>query len=1105
MSYFKPLVAACLLIVSTVYQLEAQTKGLIIKKAGTSVLDPNGDGYASLSSTGFVLDDETESEVPFVRISVPNIEPTSDLLTSGSCGFTDFVDNGSKYPAAMYVDASNNLMFRFRMGNYATNSKGYSVLIDTDGKFGNSGTQADPNYTTANPGFEVEVELVTNFGVRLYNVDGASGSGITLMETLPWADYAQISIALTNACGDADYFYEFYVPYSKLTTHFGITTSTALRMMANTVSSTQSALTPAVSDVGGVNGNNYGTAADQWIFSILQQYPVTGDNIKNGDDFPPLRAAAPVVNNSIGVGATSVSGTSSEPNGSTITVYKNGVSVGTATVSGGTWTLSGLSALAAGDIITATASTTGKSVSLLSSPVTVSSVRSDAPTLSCVAGKGIEGNGVTAPIGSTIRIYKDGVLIATTTTTTSAGNFVYNCTGGTSCSSGGAPCMGSGNYWATAQEPNETESLPSAIICYQSGGGSTTTTTPVISTSPITPNTTSISGTAVSGARVILYVNSAIIAQTTATGGNYTFSSLSFTLGQAIEVKAIDGTKCISNGATSSVTQQTLAPVVLDPLINSATSISGTSTEDSGTVITIYKNGSSIGTATVNRFRRWSLTGLTPALVTGNTVYATALATGKTLSANSSTVTVQGATTNIPVITGTYYEGGTSVSGTSASANGTVIKVYIDGTLLGSTTVSGGNWSLTGLSSAAYDLYTGGQLTATATETSRAESNPSSAVTVNCNTPATNLAVNAQNNPICQGTNAAIEVHGTEQGVIYTLRNAANTADMGASALGNGGTIVLTSFAINTAQTLKILASKLPNTSCSGINSNDVAMTLNPNPINSLTLSSDSTAVVVPTNSANIFVANSQSGIRYQLRRGNTVLSTRTGTGGTISLNTGAVTATTTYNVLATDTTQTTQCSQQQTQTITIYNYVVTLPVSWLDVTATVQQKAVVIQWSTASEDNNSHFVIERSTNLKDWSPIGAMKAAGNSQQLKNYAFTDETPLLETVNYYRIQQVDFNGMSDYSKVVSAKPVAEEQTAVIFPNPADQYVQIQVPFHEAVISIALVNPEGKAIEAPAFAIYPGMLRISVGHVADGNYMVRIVTAHKIYAQKLAIKH
>ncbi len=82
--------------------------------------------------------------------------------------------------------------------------------------------------------------------------------------------------------------------------------------------------------------------------------------------------AAPTVNSPIAVGATTVSGTSTEANGTTVQVYVNGVVTGTATtVTGGAWTTTGLAALVAGNLVKAKATATGKLESVFSNEVTV--------------------------------------------------------------------------------------------------------------------------------------------------------------------------------------------------------------------------------------------------------------------------------------------------------------------------------------------------------------------------------------------------------------------------------------------------------------------------------------------------------------------------------------------------------------------------------------------------------------------------------------------------------------------------------------------------------------------------------------------------------------
>src|SRR5687768_13007917 len=107
----------------TVYSF-GQTPGLIFKTAGTgtAVLDPNGDGYTSTTTAGFSTNDQTQSEIAYRPLAVPSTEPTSDPGPGPNCAFNDIVDSGSEDPVFSYYDGTN-LLFRFRLGSAAPNSK----------------------------------------------------------------------------------------------------------------------------------------------------------------------------------------------------------------------------------------------------------------------------------------------------------------------------------------------------------------------------------------------------------------------------------------------------------------------------------------------------------------------------------------------------------------------------------------------------------------------------------------------------------------------------------------------------------------------------------------------------------------------------------------------------------------------------------------------------------------------------------------------------------------------------------------------------------------------------------------------------------------------
>ncbi|OGX89688.1 hypothetical protein [Hymenobacter coccineus] len=529
----------------------AQTPGIIFKTAGTGkpVLDPNGDGYVSRTTAGFTTDDITQSEILYKSLPQIATEPNSDLGPGPDCKFTDMVDLNSQYRSVGFaVDASNNFLFRFRLGGAAPNAKGYSIGIDTDGKFGFTGPNADPNAVAGNPGFEMEIMLATNFGVRLYNIDGTanpngSGPNGSLVE-LPYANYAQKAVALTTACNDPDVFYDFYMPLSVIQQYFpAFTLSTSIRMTANTIIAPQSLTqSTTISDLGGVDDAAYGYNYDRAFSDVVAQFPPTQPSIiqssSNTSTAIASRSQVPVVSSPVQAGAAAVSGTSAEAVGSTITVYRTPAggatasTIGSATVqSGGTWTLTGLAPtlLVAGDLVKATAQNTaaGEVASDYSNTVQVVGTAPVAcatvvpkTAAFCASPSGIYDALGTAYAGAIIYLrYPDGSLVPTTgtkdvtantftiPTNTTDGGYYFTTKGGSS--TGSAVCTNgqqnlAGSFYISIKLSGTTCESAGAVFNI----GTVVTATPTITTSsPVTAATTSISGTATAGATVFLYID----------------------------------------------------------------------------------------------------------------------------------------------------------------------------------------------------------------------------------------------------------------------------------------------------------------------------------------------------------------------------------------------------------------------------------------------------------------------------------------------------------------------------------------------------------------------------------------------------------------------
>ncbi len=118
------------------------------------------------------------------------------------------------------------------------------------------------------------------------------------------------------------------------------------------------------------------------------------------------------------------------------------------------------------------------------------------------------------------------------------------------------------------------------------------------------------------------------------------------------------------------------------------------------------------------------------------------------------------------------------------------------------------------------------------------------------------------------------------------------------------------------------------------------------------------------------------------------------------------------------------------------------LPVELTSFASSVSDNEVTLKWSTATEVNNYGFEILRSAQNDNWEKIGFVQGNGNSNSPKNYTFTDE-PTGGKEFQYRLKQIDFNGVFEYSGITTAvlENVSEFKLDQNYPNPFNPITRI----------------------------------------------------------------
>ena len=161
------------------------------------------------------------------------------------------------------------------------------------------------------------------------------------------------------------------------------------------------------------------------------------------------------------------------------------------------------------------------------------------------------------------------------------------------------------------------------------------------------------------------------------------------------------------------------------------------------------------------------------------------------------------------------------------------------------------------------------------------------------------------------------------------------------------------------------------------------------------------------------------------------------------------------------------------------------LPVTHLNFSGRTSNGTNYLLWQTATETNTKHFEIERSKNGVAFYKIGTVLSAGNSDNTKNYSFTDAMPQIGA-NYYRLKQLDLDGKFEYSNiiVVTSKAI----TASVFPNPAGNRITIHTD-SDNLNSIAQVYSITGKLEQ-TISIKTVDQAIDISRLAKGVYTIRM---------------
>lgn len=171
------------------------------------------------------------------------------------------------------------------------------------------------------------------------------------------------------------------------------------------------------------------------------------------------------------------------------------------------------------------------------------------------------------------------------------------------------------------------------------------------------------------------------------------------------------------------------------------------------------------------------------------------------------------------------------------------------------------------------------------------------------------------------------------------------------------------------------------------------------------------------------------------------------------------------------------------------------LPVELLDYEVRLNEDKAVNIWSTATETNNSHFIVSKSSDGVYYKDITIVEGKGNSSEVTFYEFIDYE-LLSGDNYYKLTQVDIDGTSTELgiRVINYYKHYKDLNINLTPNPAQSYINLDFfSENDKETIIQIYDMQGKPIQTYEKMVDEGesQMEIDISLLETGMYILVII--------------
>jgi len=180
------------------------------------------------------------------------------------------------------------------------------------------------------------------------------------------------------------------------------------------------------------------------------------------------------------------------------------------------------------------------------------------------------------------------------------------------------------------------------------------------------------------------------------------------------------------------------------------------------------------------------------------------------------------------------------------------------------------------------------------------------------------------------------------------------------------------------------------------------------------------------------------------------------------------------------------------------------VPLELLSFSAIAKEDEVLLEWTTTNEINNKGVYVQRSIDGDHFEDIGFVAGSPSPQNVNAYSYQDREMVSSGTYFYRLKQMDFDGSTELSRIVSVSLLSNRIKPLFYPNPTtgNVYLEIALVNEEVLEEVLIYNKLGQLVKNNHYATKgTSRIELKTDNLEKGIYIIVLKTTLNTHIQQI----